>query len=88
MSRVTPRIWRLLFPPQSPDEPIDRKLWLGVRVVAAIAALTVAFFASAHVIVGQMMAPNARSKHVWSPECADAKRVRAFRRVKLVMSPR
>ena len=63
VSRVTPRIWRLLFPPQSPDEPIDRKLWLGVRVVAAGAARAIALFSGAHVIVGQMMAPEARSEH-------------------------
>jgi len=54
---------RLPFPAQSADERIGSEFGLGMRVVAAIAARTVALFASAHVIVGQMMAPNARSKH-------------------------
>ena len=49
---------RLLFSSQSPDERIDRKLRFGVRVVTAIAARTAALLAGAHVIAGQMMAPE------------------------------
>ena len=63
VARATPRIWRLLFSPQSSDEPIDSELGLGVRVVAAGAARAIALFSGAHVIVGQMMAPEARSEH-------------------------
>jgi hypothetical protein len=80
---------RLLFLAQSADERIGSEFGLGVRVVAAIAARTVALFASAHVIVGAMMTPSARSEHGFeSPECADALGTRALKRVKLVMSPR
>ena len=49
--------------PQSSDKTIGSKLWPGVRVVAAITARAVAFFAGAHVIVGEMMTPDARSEH-------------------------
>ena len=55
---------RLLFcAPQSPDEPIGRKRGASVRVVPAIAARTVALLSGAQVIVGQMMAPDARGEH-------------------------
>ena len=55
-----PQVRSLMFSaPQSPDEPIDSELGLGVRVVAASAARAIALFSGAHVIVGQMMAPKA-----------------------------
>ena len=73
--------------PQSPDKPIGSQLGFGVRVVPAIAARAVALFFGAHVIVGQMMAPEARSEHVLAPECADALGIRALKRVKLISAP-
>ena len=60
---TTPRMWRLLFSAQSPDERIGSKFGLGVRVVAAMAARAVALLAGAHVIVGAMMTPEARCEH-------------------------
>ena len=59
----TSRVRRLSFSAQSPDEPIGGKLWRGVRVVAAGAAGAGALFSGAHVVFGQMMAPDARTEH-------------------------
>ena len=60
----TLRVRQLLFSaPQSSDKPISSELGLCVRVVAAIAARTIALFSGDRVIGGQMMAPETRSKH-------------------------
>ena len=62
--RVLLRVRQLLSSaPQSPDKPISSERGLCVRVVAAIAARAIALFSGAHVIVGQMMAPETRSEH-------------------------
>jgi hypothetical protein len=63
-TRPTLRLRQLLFSaPQSSDKPISSELGLCVRVVAAIAARTIALFSGDRVIGGQMMAPETRSKH-------------------------
>ena len=63
-TRPTTRGHRLIpFARQSPDKAIRCKLGLCGRVVAAIAARAVALFPSAHMIVGEMMTPDAWSQH-------------------------
>ena len=51
------------YTPQSSDKPVGGKPGLGVRVVAARAARAVALFSGAHVVLGQMVAPDARTEH-------------------------
>ena len=55
-----------------------------MRVVAAIAARAIALLSGGHVIIGQMMAPEARSKHGSSRPNARARwDIRALKRVRL-----
>ena len=83
----TLRVRQLLFSaPQSPDKPVSSVLGLCVRVVAAIAARAIALFSGKHVIVGQMVAPEARSKHGSDRLNARTRSdIRALKRAKLVM---
>ena len=53
----------ILSAPQSPDQPIVRKFGLCGRVVPAIAARAVSLCARGHVILGEVMTPNARTEY-------------------------
>jgi hypothetical protein len=72
--------------PQSPDKAISSKFGLCGRVVATITARAVSLGASGHVIVGEVMTPNARSQHgsfarMRGRYCD----IRALKRAKLIM---